>query len=366
MNRAITPLLLAITLGLPATGQATPMQRAVTLPLAAASPETLLVEVKSDKKGKAKGARKAAKKQAKAAKKAAKQAAKAAKKAGKPAGKAKSNGKAKADLPKVKIDAGVRDLAEQVAGDLQKGRIDSGTLAALAAPLAALGTAGLAEVLIDCPPGLARQAVPCVPPGQADRTVTAEDWRARDEDELRQVLSESQNSIDRDFEAQQVELASVEDLDATEDATAYDDAVRDETLPAPETGGESREINERILRLTQAEIIRLFDLDPAPEGSKYVVIDGRPVLLDEENYLRIRALRHLDEVDVFEVEVEDLTAVRGHTEWLEIYDLQAPDADRYYAMVDGELLLVPVKAYELLQLLRVVALAPSRDVAQAE
>ncbi|WP_323765535.1 hypothetical protein [Marinovum sp.] len=366
MHRTITPLILAAALGFPAQGSAAPVHMTLATPEAQAPAEGLLVEVKSDKKTKPKKAKKAAKKKAKAAKKASK-----AEGHGKAKVKAKvKTGKGKAEE---KIDTTVKDIADTLKADIQEGRItlgNGGTLAALAAPLAALGTAGLAEVLINCPPGLAKKAVPCVPPGQVDRQATAQEWTSRDEAELRAALTESQRRLDSAYEAQEVELISLEELDAIE----YDDAAQSETVtgrdtatdPAEPDAEETREINERILRLTQEEIVRLFDLDPAPAGSKYVVIDGRPVLLDEENYVRIRSLRHLEEVDIFEVEVADLTEVMGHTELVETYDLPEPGADRFYALLDGELLLMPVEGYELLQLLRVVALAPSLTVAQAE
>ncbi len=48
-------------------------------------------------------------------------------------------------------------------------------IAACAAVLAA-GLAGPAAAKQNCPPGLAKKAVPCVPPGQAKKGVRADDW----------------------------------------------------------------------------------------------------------------------------------------------------------------------------------------------
>ncbi|WP_417523953.1 hypothetical protein [Marinovum sp.] len=366
MHRTITPLILAAALGLPAAASAAPFQFAPTATLTETAPNALLVEVKDKKDKGAKKAKKAAKKKAKAHKKARKAVEKAAKKEAKSEGKAKVKIKSDDDKSKVKVE--VKD-----GKDKAKIEIDGTTaaLAALAAPLAALGTAGLADILIDCPPGLAKKAVPCVPPGQVDRQATAQEWTSRDEEELRVALTESQRIIDTRYQEEELELVTLPefDPDATTEARIVEETetarIIEDTDSDSDSDDESRLINERILGLTQNDIIALFDLDPAPAGAKYVVIDGRPVLLDEENYVRVRSLRHLDDVDLFEVEADDLTAAIGHNELLEIYDLPDPGTERYYSMVDGEVLLLPAEGYELLQLLRVVALAPSLAIAQA-
>lgn len=323
MTRFISPLALAAALNLPLAAQSAP----VMLPDAKAmnTVEAELHLAKNDKgKAKAKGKKKA-KKKAKAAKVKVK----------------RKNGEVKAEIKQGKNTARV-DVKDgkrkvEIDGDADFTRQALSRLSALGVPLAVLGTAGLADLLIDCPPGLADRVIPCVPPGQAKKGVTAEDWASRNDDELRTALIERQRDLDIEIER---EYEIERDIDVIGDDATHDPFVND-------------------FALSQDRIIEIFDLDPAPEDHAYIVIDGRPVLLDSENYRRIRLLRGLDEVEVYEVDDLDITSVIGHDGLAAAYDLPEPPADHYYAAVDGEVLLLPVKAYEMMQLLRIAAIAPT-------
>lgn len=314
MTRFISPFALAAALSLPFAAEAAPTQmpRPDVQANAVAGADLLLVKDKDKKKGKKKAKLKKKKKKDKS----------------KDKGKVKAKIEVKDGKSKVEID-----------GDADFARRALSRIAGLGVPLAVLGTSGLSDILIDCPPGLAGKDVPCVPPGQAKKSVTAEDWASRNDEDVHLHLIERQRDIDREIEREY-------DLDIeVEDGADLDPFVND-------------------FALTQERIVEIFALDPAPEDHAYIIIDGQPVLLDMENYRRIRLLRGLQDVQVFDVEDLDLTSLAGHDRLLATYDLPEPEPDHYYAAVDGEVLLMPLRAYEMIQLLRIAAIAPSSLVAQ--
>lgn len=325
MTRFISPLALAAALSLPLAAQSAPVMLPDAKAMTTAGADLHLA--KDDKgKGKAKAkGKKKAKKKAKAAKVKIK----------------RKNGEVKAEIKqgknkaKVEVKDGKRKV--EIDGDADFTRQALSRLSALGVPLAVLGTAGLADVLIDCPPGLADRVIPCVPPGQAKKGVTAEEWAGRNDDELRVALIERQRDLDIEIER---EYELERELDDAGDDDSFDPFVND-------------------FALSQDRIIEIFDLDPAPQDHAYIVVDGRPVLLDNENYRRIRLLRGLEEVQIFDVEDLDITSVMGHDGLAAAYDLPEPPAEHYYAAVDGEVLLLPLKAYEMMQLLRIAAIAPT-------
>lgn len=325
MTRFISPLALAAALSLPLAAQSAPVMLPDAKAMTTAGADLHLA--KDDKgKGKAKAkGKKKAKKKAKAAKVKIK----------------RKNGEVKAEIKqgknkaKVEVKDGKRKV--EIDGDADFTRQALTRLSALGVPLAVLGTAGLADVLIDCPPGLADRVIPCVPPGQAKKGVTAEEWAGRNDDELHVALIERQRDLDIEIER---EYEFERELDDAGDDDSFDPFVND-------------------FALSQERIIEIFDLDPAPQDHAYIVVDGRPVLLDNENYQRIRLLRGLEEVQIFDVEDLDITSVMGHDGLAAAYDLPAPPAEHYYAAVDGEVLLLPLKAYEMMQLLRIAAIAPT-------
>ncbi|MGY3437118.1 MULTISPECIES: hypothetical protein [unclassified Marinovum] len=332
MTRFISPLALAAALSLPLSAEAAPTHMPQFDASLTAQAETGPVLIKSEGKGKAKGKKKAKQK----------------KKKSKGKDKGKSKVKIKDDKAKIEIKNGKNKAKVEVKDGKSKIEIDGDAdftrqalsrMSALGVPLAVLGTAGLTNILIDCPPGLALEDVPCVPPGQAKKGVTAEEWASRNDDDVRLHLVERQREIDVTIE-EEYELDVEIDNDVDLDPFVNDFA------------------------LTQDRIVDLFALDPAPEDHAYIIIDGQPVLLDMENYRRIRLLRGLQDVRVFEVEDLDLMSMAGHDGLVASYDLPEPDAEHYYSAVDGEVLLLPARAYEMMQLLRIAAIAPSAQVAQ--
>ena len=84
-----------------------------------------------------------------------------------------------------------------------------------------------------CPPGLAKKNPPCVPPGQANKGVTTEQWLNRDR------------------------IGDVVDRD---DLIFLDDYLR-------------------------------YDLPPLPYGQRYAVIDDRIVVIDPESYQILQLIR---------------------------------------------------------------------------
>lgn len=336
MPRFISPLALAAALSLPLSAEAAPTYMPQLDALTGTAAETGPVLIKSEGKGKAKGKKKAKQKQKKAK----------GKSKGKDKGKFKV--KIKDDKAKIEIKDGKNKAKVEVKDGTSKIEIDGDAdfalqalsrISGLGVPLAVLGTAGLTNIMIDCPPGLAQKDVPCVPPGQAKKDVAAEEWAARSDDDVRLHLIERQREIDVEIE-EEYELDVEIDSDAELDPFVNDFA------------------------LTQDRIVELFALDPAPEDHAYIIIDGQPVLLDRENYRRIRLLRGLQDVRVYEVEELDLMSMAGHDGLVGAYDLPKPDAEHYYSAVDGEVLLLPARAYEMMQLLRIAAIAPSAQVAQ--
>ncbi len=84
-----------------------------------------------------------------------------------------------------------------------------------------------------CPPGLAKKNPPCVPPGQANKGVTTEQWVGRDR---------VGDVVDRD------------------DLIFLDDYPR-------------------------------YDLPPLPYGQRYAVVDDQIVVIDPENYAILQLIR---------------------------------------------------------------------------
>ena len=166
-----------------------------------------------------------------------------------------------------------------------------------------------------CPPGLAKKNPPCVPPGLAKKGVTFEDWTNYSDDEIAVLIDEND-----DFLA---------DLEIDQDA---------------------------VLLYPQDEIIALYDLDPAPEGQYYAVIDGSVVQVSEGSYGILRQLRgYATPVELRDGMAIAPTASLSEEELVAIYGLDAPTDDRRYTVIDGDLVALPTQAWDLLQLLRYTA-----------
>lgn len=168
----------------------------------------------------------------------------------------------------------------------------------------------------NCPPGLAKKAVPCVPPGLAKKGVTYEEWASYDAEQYDDLWVERRTTWldeERDFE------------------------------PNPE-----------LLLLESDQIAMLYDLDPAPEGRRYALIDGLPVLLDEEDYTSLMLVNQLAQVPDLDGTVPIApTAALTQSDLVTLYRLPQPGADENYAVVNGQLVKLSDSQYDVLQMIRV-------------
>lgn len=168
----------------------------------------------------------------------------------------------------------------------------------------------------NCPPGLAKKDPHCVPPGLASKGVTYDEWTSYDHD---------------DYDAIWVERR--------------DEWLRSETEIKPDP---------ELLLLQSDQIAVLFDLDPAPEGQQYALIDGLPVLLDENDYnalLLVNQMAHVPELVAATPMVP--TAALAQDELVDLYRLPQPGDDENYAVVNGQVVRLNDSNYELLQMIRV-------------
>ncbi|WP_246107461.1 transketolase [Puniceibacterium confluentis] len=205
------------------------------------------------------------------------------------------------------------------------GRDMSALLAAV--PLALLGQQVVIQDLPErelltyrnCPPGLAKKDPPCVPPGLAKKGVTYEEWVSYDDDDLDDLLI------------------------ARRDLYLGDNYRDDGDFPE----------DVRLL-LTSEQIAQLFDLEPAPEGQRYALIDGLPVLLESADYAALTKVSELSRV----AELNDSlriapTAALTQEELRRTYRLPELEDGYNYAVLNGELIQLDDQAYETLQLIRV-------------
>lgn len=197
-------------------------------------------------------------------------------------------------------------------------RVLAATGLALAAPGLVVADTPEDELITyrNCPPGLAKKDPPCVPPGLAKKGVTYDEWAAYDADEYGEIWRERREDwLDRDF-----------DVD-----------------PDPE-----------VLLLQSDQIADLFDLDPAPGGQRYALIDGMPVLLDEEDYASLALLNQIAQArDLADGVRIAPTAALTQEELINLYRLPQLAPDQNYAVVNGQLVQMRDSEYELLQLIRI-------------
>lgn len=168
----------------------------------------------------------------------------------------------------------------------------------------------------NCPPGLAKKDPPCVPPGLAKKGVTYDDWASYDEDRYDAIWIERRDEW----------LRSEADVD-----------------PDPE-----------LMLLQSDQIATLFDLDPAPEGHRYALIDGMPVLLDRADYDALLLVNQMAQVPDLPVGTPIApTAALTQDELIDLYRLPRLGGDENYAVVNGQVVRVNDTNYELLQMIRV-------------
>lgn len=166
--------------------------------------------------------------------------------------------------------------------------------------------------IANCPPGLAKKDPPCVPPGLAKKGVGFDDWASYDPDALRDLLE------DRFVDVPQV----------------------DTTVP---------------LDLTQDRIEDLFGLDPAPEGYRYAIIDGRPVQLNAADYDRLLTLNSLATRPTLAAGTAIIPDdALTQDQLIARYGLPALADGQNYAVLDNRIIALPDQSYDLLQLIRIL------------
>ena len=238
--------------------------------------------------------------------------------------KAKSHANEKQKGNKVKVkrskDQRARDSAIILGLQAPRGRDMLVRLGA--APLALLGPSVVFADLPDdrfvtyrnCPPGLAKKEPPCVPPGLAKKGVTYDEWVAYDDDRLDEIYLDQRRGY-------------------LDDGSVYDDSD---------------------LLLSSDQIATLYGLRPTPEGRRYALIDGQPVLLaDEDNRSLLTLHRLAQSQNVPEGTFISPTAALTQDELRQAYDLPELQPGYNYAVVNGELVTLADSAFDTLQMIRI-------------
>ncbi|WP_246253343.1 transketolase [Sulfitobacter maritimus] len=187
---------------------------------------------------------------------------------------------------------------------------------ALAAPNLNIAAAPDDEVITyrNCPPGLAKKDPPCVPPGLAKKGVTYEQWASYSDEELDELLTERREPY--------VTAEPVTDQD--------------------------------LLLLSSEQIGALYALAPAPEGHRYALIDGQPVLLSAEDHTALMRINELARIPAPDADFTVApTAALTQSELVQLYRLPAPEDGYNYAVLNGQVVSLRDDAYETLQLIRV-------------
>jgi len=187
---------------------------------------------------------------------------------------------------------------------------------ALAAP--ELNAAALPEDELityrNCPPGLAKKDPPCVPPGLAKQGVTYEQWASYSDEELDRLLRERR-----------------------------------------ELYLEADPLTERELLLLESnQIAQLYNLDAAPDGHRYALIDGQPVLLSNEDHTALLRINELARVPTIGSGINVApTAALTQADLINLYRLAEPQEGYNYAVLNGQVISLQDSAYETLQLIRI-------------
>ncbi|AWI85720.1 hypothetical protein CEW88_18705 [Alloyangia pacifica] len=236
------------------------------------------------------------------------------------AGNGNGNGaKARRGFSEAERESAVRRLVSTPAPDgRDMTRILGATALALATPKMLVSGIPEDELITyrNCPPGLAKKDPPCVPPGLAKNGVTYNDWASYDEDRYDDLWLERRNDwLDSDFDVE----------------------------PDPE-----------YLLLQSDQIATLFDLDPAPNGRRYALIDGMPVLLDDDDYRSLLLVNQLAQVrDLSDGPRIAPTAALTQREMIDLYRLPQLDTGSNYSVLNGQIVELKDSEYELLQMLRI-------------
>ncbi|MFZ5961433.1 hypothetical protein ACOXXX_00635 [Thalassococcus sp. BH17M4-6] len=353
MNRFLTVAALCMsTAAIPAF--AAPVTALDTPAMSQFTGQAELLLIKNDKANKGKKPKKLLKKGGKGAEKRGKSDAPgqnraAAPKAAKPDNNGKGNGQAAAkptQAAPAKSQTANAPAGQIDPTDPQRTRVEQARAALLdsldtarapegrdMAPLVGVATLGLlgSDVVVgdlpedelltyrNCPPGLAKKDPPCVPPGLAKKGVSYDEWTGYDSDDYDALLEERRRVYygDSDWER-----------DTFPDDTAF------------------------LLR--SDDIARLYGLDPAPEGQRYALIDGLPVLLDAADYGTLARINDLARVpDTEDSLLVSPTAALGQEELRRLYRLPEAGDGYNYAVLNGDVVRLDNDSYELLQLIRV-------------
>ena len=198
-----------------------------------------------------------------------------------------------------------------------------------ALPLALLGGTVIFQDIGDdrlltyrnCPPGLAKKDPPCVPPGLAKKGVTYDQWVSYDDNDLERIHQDRRDIY-----------------------------LRSEGIQVPEID----QSDESGFLLSSDQVARLYNLSPAPNGQRYALIDGMPVLLETKNYSALGRINDMARVPVLDNSVQIApTAALTQAELMQAYRLPQLDTDHSYSVVNGEVLVLENDAFEILQLIRI-------------
>ncbi len=105
-------------------------------------------------------------------------------------------------------------------------------------------------------------------------------------------------------------------------------------------------------QLTSDLIASIFGLDPAPDGTKYAIIDGAPVLLSDIDYGGLLQLVALSRPEAGPTRPIALTAAPTAAEMVTVYGLPPLPPGQNYAVVNGEPVVLDNATYQRLQLIR--------------
>ena len=197
-------------------------------------------------------------------------------------------------------------------------RVLAATGLALATPQLAIADIPETELITysNCPPGLAKKTPPCVPPGLAKNGVTYDEWASYDQDRYDSIWVDRRDAW----------LGSGFDID-----------------PNPD-----------LLLLQSDQVATLFDLAPAPRGQRYALIDGMPVLLDDDDYRSLLLVNQMARVPDLPAGMPIApTAALTQSDLINLYRLPQPGADQSYAVLNGQIVQLDNSDYELLQMLRI-------------
>lgn len=113
-------------------------------------------------------------------------------------------------------------------------------------------------------------------------------------------------------------------------------------------------LDDDTLLLSSDQIASLYDLRPAPADKRYALIDGQPVLLTHEDYTSLLRINELARVENLPEGVRIApTAALTQNELRQTYKLPQLETGNNYAVVNGELVTLQDSAFETLQLIRI-------------